>query len=203
MQNNYWFSQQGQPVRSTSTTFSFVTVPLRGAWKQVLHTPLSLLSLLPLGSLAMDLEDRYKVDVFEEQVMKDQNRFWKHIKMQNSCKCEMYIGNTHFFNRWVKRLHNHVYWLSETCKVYAKGNGIQKSESCTLLAHCCICNSLNPSSFVVFILRGKCLLQSLELSKDSSLKTVFQFFYIARHEKPDPALNNAELLVINQVLQSL
>jgi len=70
-----WSSQPGQSVRSPSTISSFVIVHLRGAWKQVLHTQLSLLSLLPLASLGVDLEDRCKVDFFEEQGLKDLNRF--------------------------------------------------------------------------------------------------------------------------------
>lgn len=126
---------------STSTTFCFVIVHLRGAWKQVLHTQLSLPSLLPLGSLGMDLEDKYK--------------------------CEMNIGNTQLLIDGLEDFSNHFCWLSGTCKDYAVDNGIQKSKSCTLPAHCCIYNSLNSSGFIVFILGGKCLLQSLELCNDS------------------------------------
>lgn len=112
--------------------------------------------------------------------------------MQNSFKCEMNIGNTHFLMDGLEDFSNHFYWLSGTYKGYVVDNGIQKSKSCTLLAHCCISSSLNSSGFVVFVLGGKCLLQS-----DSSVwKQFSDFLHIARHEKSDPALNNAELLVI-------
>lgn len=144
------------------------------------------LSLLPLGTLGMDLEERYKVGFFEEQVMKDQNRFWKHINV--ICRTHV-MWNEHWkysvFNRWVRRLQSCFY--SKGCAVH---NGIQKRKSCTLLAHCCIYNSLSSSGFLVFILGGKCLLQFLELSNDSLVwKQFSDFLHIARHEKSDETLN--------------
>lgn len=117
--------------------------------------------------------------------------------MQNLCKCEMNIGNTQFLIDGLEDFSNHFYWLSGTCKAYAVDNGIQKSKSCNLLVCCCIYNSLNSSAFIVFILGGKYLLQSLELSNYSLVwKQFSDFLHIARREKSDPALNNADLLVI-------
>lgn len=72
---------QKNPVRDSIKGITFVLSILRASWKKVLRVLhlLSFLLLPSLGSLGMDLEGNYKSYVFEEQVVKDTNKFWKHM----------------------------------------------------------------------------------------------------------------------------